>query len=45
MLRFVLDRTAVPYFSNLVWFISDQSISLNEHIRKHGGCAPRHGCA
>jgi len=44
MLRFVLDRTAVPYFSNLVWFISDQSISLNEHIRKHGGCVSRHGC-
>ena len=37
MLRFVLDRTAVPYFSNLVWFMSDQSVSLNEHITKGGG--------
>jgi hypothetical protein len=37
MLRFVLDRTAVPYFSNLVWFMSDQSLSLNEHIMRHGG--------
>jgi len=36
MLRFILDRTAVPYFSNLVWFISDQSTSLNEQIIKVG---------
>jgi len=32
MLTFILDRTAVPYFSNLVWFIGNKSLSLNEKI-------------
>lgn len=30
---FILDRSAVPYFSNLVWFIRDQCISLDRFIQ------------
>lgn len=27
--RFILDRSAVPYFCNLVWFIRDQLVGIN----------------
>lgn len=30
MRQYVLDRTAVPYFSNIVWFIRDQCFSLDQ---------------
>jgi hypothetical protein len=29
MRKFVLDRSAVPYFSNLVWFLRDQTLNLS----------------
>ena len=32
--RFILDRSAVPYFSNLVWFIRDQCLYLDSHLFK-----------
>ena len=32
MLSFILDRTAVPYFSNLVWFIGNKSVVLDDKI-------------
>ena len=32
MLIFILDRTAVPYFSNLVWFIGNKSVVLDDKI-------------
>jgi len=30
MRKYVLDRTAVPYFSNIVWYIRDQCQSLDQ---------------
>ena len=32
--RFITDRSAVPYFSNMVWFIKDQCIALNDVLHK-----------
>lgn len=32
--RFINDKSAVPYFSNIVWFIRDQCIMLNESVNK-----------
>ena len=32
--RFITDKSAVPYFSNLTWFIRDQCIVLNETLNK-----------
>lgn len=32
MLRFIRDRTAAPYFSNLVWFIGNHVLELNTCI-------------
>ncbi|KYN13537.1 PREDICTED: protein CLEC16A isoform X2 [Trachymyrmex cornetzi] len=33
MLAFIRDRTAAPYFSNLVWFIGDHIIELDTCVR------------
>ncbi|XP_014476432.1 PREDICTED: protein CLEC16A isoform X3 [Dinoponera quadriceps] len=33
MLAFIRDRTAAPYFSNLVWFIGDHIIELDICVR------------
>nr|XP_033335666.1 protein CLEC16A homolog isoform X5 [Megalopta genalis] len=33
MLVFIRDRTAAPYFSNLVWFIGDHIIELDTCVR------------
>ena len=33
MLAFIRDRTAAPYFSNLVWFIGNHIIELDTCIR------------
>ncbi|XP_045772199.1 protein CLEC16A homolog isoform X2 [Maniola jurtina] len=33
MLRFIRDRTAAPYFSNLVWFIGKHILELNACVR------------
>jgi hypothetical protein len=32
MRRFVLDKTAAPYFSNIVWFIRDQCTTLDSLV-------------
>eukprot|EP00128_Syssomonas_multiformis_P006186 Colp12_sorted_trinity150504_noHs@18803 len=32
MLNFILNKTAVPYFSNLVWFIGNQSLDLDKCV-------------
>ena len=32
--KFITDKSAVPYFSNLTWFIRDQCIVLNETLNK-----------
>ncbi|KAL6053147.1 FPL domain-containing protein [Balamuthia mandrillaris] len=32
MRRYVLDKRAAPYFSNMVWFISDQCHTLDELV-------------
>jgi protein CLEC16A len=34
MLKFVGDRTAVPYFSNLVWFIGNHVLEIDQCMRK-----------
>jgi hypothetical protein len=31
--RFILDRSAVPYFCNLVWFIRDQLVQVNDLLK------------
>lgn len=33
MLKFIRDRTAAPYFSNLVWFIGKHVLELDNCIR------------
>ncbi|XP_065579225.1 protein CLEC16A-like isoform X3 [Artemia franciscana] len=33
MLRFIRDKTAAPYFSNLVWFIGNHIMELNNCVR------------
>jgi len=33
MLRFVIDKTAVPYFSNLVWFIGNHILDIDACVR------------
>lgn len=33
MLAFIRDRTAAPYFSNLVWFIGDHILELDTCVR------------
>lgn len=33
MLRFIRDRTAAPYFSNLVWFIGNHVLELDACVR------------
>ena len=32
--KFITDKSAVPYFSNLTWFIRDQCIVLNQTLNK-----------
>ena len=33
MLKFVIDKTAVPYFPNLVWFIGNQILGIDACVR------------
>lgn len=33
MLRYIRDKTAAPYFSNLVYFIGDHVLTLDACIR------------
>ncbi len=33
MLKFVIDKTAVPYFSNLVWFIGNHILDMDSCVR------------
>lgn len=33
MLKFIKDKTAAPYFSNLVWFIGNHVIELDTCVR------------
>jgi protein CLEC16A len=33
MLRFIRNKTAVPYFSNLVWFIGNHVLELDTCVR------------
>lgn len=33
MLSFIRDRTAAPYFSNLVWFIGNHIVELDNCVR------------
>ncbi|XP_011343559.1 protein CLEC16A homolog isoform X2 [Ooceraea biroi] len=40
MLAFIRDRTAAPYFSNLVWFIGDHIIELDTCIRNDADVLP-----
>ncbi len=35
MHRFILDRTATEYFSNLVWFIRTHIINFDNLIRNN----------
>ncbi|XP_059091774.1 protein CLEC16A homolog isoform X2 [Tigriopus californicus] len=34
MLKFVIDKTAVPYFSNLVWFIGNHILDMDACVRE-----------
>lgn len=34
MVKFITDRTAVPYFSNLVWFIGNHVIEIDTCLRR-----------
>ena len=34
MLNFIRDKTADPYFWNLVWFIGNHAIELDNCVRK-----------
>ena len=33
MIKFVIDKTAVPYFSNLVWFIGNHILDIDACVR------------
>ena len=33
MLKFVIDKTAVPYFSNLVWFIGNHILDIDACVK------------
>lgn len=33
MLRFIRNKTAAPYFSNLVWFIGNHVVELDTCVR------------
>ena len=33
MLKFIRDKTAAPYFSNLVWFIGNHILELDACVR------------
>lgn len=33
MLKFVRDKTAAPYFSNLVWFIGEHVMELDKCVK------------
>ena len=32
MRRYILDKTAAPYFSNMVWFISEKCHTLDQLV-------------
>lgn len=32
MRNYILDKTAAPYFSNIVWYIREQCYSLESHV-------------
>jgi len=34
MLRYIRDKTAAPYFSNLVWFIGGHVLELNDCVQQ-----------
>lgn len=34
MLEFIRDKTAAPYFSNLVWFIGNHVVEIDQAIKK-----------
>jgi protein CLEC16A len=34
MLRYIRDKTAAPYFSNLVWFIGSHVLELDACVRE-----------
>lgn len=33
MLKFIRDKTAAPYFSNLVWFIGNHVVEIDKLIK------------
>lgn len=33
MRRYILDKTAAPYFSNIVWYIRDQCTTLDSLLK------------
>lgn len=42
MLQFIRDRTAAPYFSNLVWFIGKHILELDTCVRTDQGHQSQH---
>ena len=34
MLKFICNRTAVPYFANLVWFIGNHVLEMDACVRQ-----------
>ena len=34
MLEYIRSKTAAPYFSNLVWFIGNHVLELDESLKK-----------
>jgi protein CLEC16A len=34
MLQFIRDKTAAPYFSNLVWFIGNHVLEIDAAVKK-----------
>lgn len=45
MLQFIRDRTAAPYFSNLVWFIGKHILELDACVRKDSDHQSQHRLA
>ena len=39
MRRFILERTCLPYFCNLVWFLKDQTLSMSRMIEQTGNAS------
>ena len=40
MRRFLIDRTCLPYFSNLVWFLKEQTLGMSRMIELLAAGAP-----